>query len=1062
MFLEEQFSTFLTEEDYEELRASGLDAQEILQCGHFSITDAKEGKRITGIKHRGLVFRYIDPVSGSPYLTSQGKPFYRMKPRDWNEMRGDWHEDPPKYLSPPKEGNRPYWSPLIQSFNKKSKNVSAPLEIVEGEKKADSLAAEGYFVLGLSGVWGWLDKSSRSGETEIPPAQLMEDEKEDQDKLGKLEESRLLPELIDQIEWRHRRVNISFDSDLWQKTGVREAAKALACCLKELGAIPYIVRIPNELDGERNGADDFKVRHGIGAYKALCKIAQPLRIVKNKQPSIPSEPAPLGKIFMAWSVLKDEWRFRPSVGWYRWTGKFWEKRSDSEFEQALVYFQDAQDWMCTKGIDTLIRQLRSRLLFKEESWNPQRYLVFDNGVLDLETNDFTENHQREINNTSILPYLYDSNATCSTWTSFLYEALQGDTEAIALLQAFIKWILVPKPKDRKAEIEKALDLIGPKGTGKGTFLDVVTSLVGPANHGAIGSNTFKSDNGLTALLDKKVSIDYDAFGYLADVGLFNKVVSNEPVPIKFLYKDTGEARLGTVIVRAYNRVLEVPDGSEGLDRRIIAISFNHQPTEVDLELPEKLQRELSGIFTWAWSVPMKEVKRRLTWAGAVPSVAEASLKRFEANNPEYSFLAETFPDGNPRVGASDLYKSYALWCKEESGVSPKKQRKFLEAIQALGAVKSNKSDGRYYYSIPKMNEIDIAAHLGLKKLSKSFTPEILPDTPCALQDKGLILPETLPESSLTPSKSSLNTQKHQTSTGKLPPDVSGRIEAQGGLQGASQGGLNPVPERLREEQGGFEGQNSVETQNENTSTDSTDSQLPPPPFSEGETFSWWGQEVRVDRIGTATLYCLPVNGPIEGKTAFIRVPFDQAEQIRLESSAGRIEVQGGLQGASQGGLNPVPERLREEQGGFEGKTFLKTQSENSSIGLGDWVKYRKSAPEGALKVSCGSRKLQVLEIRKRSGVMEALCKAEKWFEGSWVNIAHLQFIEYGQLPKEEHAWSVGDRVRASWSGSPAGQVLEVRGSELRVLFEDSEGTDGCWVHESELTVEPGLTVGRES
>lgn len=933
MFASDNFNTFLTEEDYNELRAAGLTAQEILQCGHFSVTDAKEGKRITGIKHRGLVFRYLDPVSGTPYLTSQGKPFYRMKPRDWSETMRDWHEEPPKYLSPSKEGSRPYWSPLIQSFNKKSKAVSIPLEIVEGEKKADSLAAEGYFVLGLSGVWGWLDKSGRAGETDIPPAPLMEDEKEEQDKLGKLEESRLLPELIEQIEWRHRRVNIAFDSDLWQKTGVREAAKALASSLKELGAIPHIVRLPNESDGERNGADDFKVRHGIGAYKALCKIAQPLRIVKNKQPSIPSEPAPLGKVFMAWSVLKDEWRFRPSVGWYRWTGKFWEKRSDAEFEQAVVYFQDAQDWMCTKGIDTLIRQLRSRLLQKEESWNPQQYLVFDNGVLDLLTNQFSEDHQREINNTSILPYPYDADAKCPTWLQFLHEALQGDTEAIALLQAFIKWILVPKPKDRKAEIEKALDLIGPKGTGKGTFLDVLTSLVGPANHGAIGSNTFKSDNGLTALLDKKVSIDYDAFGYLADVGLFNKVVSNEPVPIKFLYKDTGEARLGTVIVRAYNRVLAVPDGSEGLDRRIIAVSFNHQPTEIDLELPDKLQRELPGIFTWAWSVPMKEVKRRLTWAGAVPSVAEASLKRFEANNPEYSFLAETFPDGNPWVKASDLYKSYAMWCKEESGVSPKTRRKFVEAIQALGATKSNKSDGCYFYSIPKMSEIDIAAHLGLKKFSKSFTPELVPDTPYPLQDKGLLVPELVPEHSELVPEYSLDSQNNEFSTSELLPRLSGSNEAQGLTQGVS-----------------------------------------------------------------------------------------------------------------QGLTNPVPERLREYQGLTEGKTFLKTQIE-ITIRLGDWCKYTKDAFEGSLKRHSNALKVQVLEIKGD----EARCKAPKWLQSNWCKIAHLRFVEHGELPEEEKTWSVGDRCQSKWGTPVDGEVLEVNGHLVRVLFDDAApNSEGCWVDGDEL------------
>jgi phage/plasmid-associated DNA primase len=184
-----------------------------------------------------------------------------------------------------------------------------------------------------------------------------------------------------------------------------------------------------------------------------------------------------------------------------------------------------------------------------------------------------------------------------------------------------------------------------------------------------------------------------------------------------LFKDAISARLCTVIVRAYNRTIEVPDGSEGLDRRVVVVPFNHQPKEVDLELSEKLQKELSGIFAWAWSVPMAEVKRRLTWAGAVPAVAEASIKRFEANNPEYCFLADVFPDGNEQVKAGDLYSSYVEWCKE-SGYSPKKIRKFVEAVQALGCQRSAKAHGCFYYSIPSMSKFDLIEHMGLRQNTK--------------------------------------------------------------------------------------------------------------------------------------------------------------------------------------------------------------------------------------------------------------------------------------------------------------------------------------------------------
>lgn len=889
-------------EDIEELKLSGLADSDIAKLSHFSIENKNESYKITGIKHRGLVFSYINPATGKNYLTSKGKPFYRMKPRDWNESTRNWHEDPPKYLSPPKEGNRPYWSELLKDFNRNIKRVSVPLEIVEGEKKADSLAAEGFFVLGIAGVWGWLDREARASEIDLPPAQLIEDNEEDRKKIeDKLDESRILPELLDGLEWRGRRVNISYDSDLWEKPGVRVAAEKLALALLQLGALPYIIRLPSEISGAKNGPDDFKVRHGIEAYRVLCKYASPaISCGKTKYLSFPTDPGTLHKIMLAWSVLKDSWRYRPGVGWYEWKGASWALSSVDQFEQSLTYFQDAQGWILIKGVDVIIRQLKSRLLVGEKDWNPPHLLSFANGTLDQSSGEFRE-HRRTDFCSTILPYDYDPAATCPNWLKFLNEAQNGDIQVIELLQAFCKWILIPKSRERNAEIQKSLDIVGCKGSGKGTFLDIVTSLVGPENTGVFKTKTFDNPNYLASLLDKKVAIDYDASGFLADVGTFNSIVSNEAIPIKVLFKDAISARLCTTVIRAYNRTLEVPDGSEGLDRRVIVVPFNHPPKEVDLELSEKLQQELPGIFAWAWSVPMPEVKRRLTWAGAVPAVAEASIKRFEANNPEYCFLLDVFPTGNPQVKAGDLYSSYVDWCKE-SGYSPKKIRKFGEAIQPLGCQRSNKSHGYFYYSIPVMTEFDLIDHMGLKQKTKNDfhdinTPQSSPFVPIPYTARLQLSPELSPNPS------------------QLSPELS--------------------PEPL------FEQKNGQKTDGNEQGTD----------------------------------------------------------DFELENR-GTIKA-GGQSGDSRGGqLNPYAARDGDEWGRSSPIKSLKSEK-NNSIGIGDWVRYRKDAPEGAMKVTCSRHLLQVLDFRSGEN-LEALVKRSTWAEGHWIALRHLIFAEPGEIVKPDY------------------------------------------------------------
>ena len=47
------------------------------------------------------------------------------------------------------------------------------------------------------------------------------------------------------------------------------------------GDVPNVVFIPSELNGEKNGADDFIVRHGADAFARLMRLARPAWIWKG-------------------------------------------------------------------------------------------------------------------------------------------------------------------------------------------------------------------------------------------------------------------------------------------------------------------------------------------------------------------------------------------------------------------------------------------------------------------------------------------------------------------------------------------------------------------------------------------------------------------------------------------------------------------------------------------------------------------------------------------------------------------------------------------------------------
>jgi hypothetical protein len=279
-----------------------------------------------------------------------------------------------------------------------------------------------------------------------------------------------------------------------------------------------------------------------------------------------------------------------------------------------------------------------------------------------------------------------------------------------------------------------------------------------------------------------VSFDSDASGFISNIGLFCKVVSNEPVRSRKLYKDTMNVRLNTVIVRAYNRFLDVQGATEALNRRIIAIPFDIKPDEPDIGLRSQLLEELPGIFAWAWSISEAEMKRRILWPGDSPAIASASTRRFEANNPEFTFLREIFPDGKEAVQPRGLYSTYKDWCKDV-GISPKKERNFYDTIRPFGCEQGNKSDGYRHFSIPPMKDFDIMAHIGMRQPEKNASAKkVLPlvspylPIPCPEQVSA---PSFLPDVSPPISPSDSGRNQGETDKTFLPDS-------------------NPVPVRHRE------------------------------------------------------------------------------------------------------------------------------------------------------------------------------------------------------------------------------------------------------------------------
>jgi phage/plasmid-associated DNA primase len=631
-----------------ELRLSGLTDEQIDRL-HYSSATAEQAKALTGHAHAGWVVPCL-AASGKPYATSKGKPFYRLKPtvppiKDGKETR---------YLSPAGEGCRPYFSVLWPDWARTLKHRDR--DLAEGEKKADCGCAHGFPTIGLSGVDGWRDQ--RSGKSAV------------------------LPELLT-TGWLKGTVRIAWDSDIVHKTSVMASSCDLASAIAAAGGTPLITLLPPELNGEKNGVDDFILRHGAAAYGLLRDYARPAgEIIRDEgEPTglkwtWTTEPkgdeATHSKAVIAWSVLKDEVQLLP-LGAYRWTGTHWqrqEKDKPAEYVARLLHtWMDQIRWKKRTGaaFSSVLSELKSRLESPEGViWDAPHLMAFSNGTLNTRTNTFTPGHRRSDRLTRCLPYPYDLEATCPNWLAFLEEASGADQHLITTVQAGMRWTIEPK-QDRDYETDYLMDLIGNKGRGKGVVLSGVVALCGGSkNIATIKSSSFGDPNARLKMLNKAASIDFDASGFIKDSGVLNSIVSNEPVEVKALYQNLAQARLNTVIWRAMNdRPGQASAGAEGSDRRSIVIPFDITPARKDPELKAKIRAEAAGIFQWVWRMTMEKASYALRHAGDSGRIRNAQVEAALDRNPVLSFLYETFfAQGCDEIDATALFDSFREWMEK--------------------------------------------------------------------------------------------------------------------------------------------------------------------------------------------------------------------------------------------------------------------------------------------------------------------------------------------------------------------------------------------------------------
>jgi putative DNA primase/helicase len=321
----------------------------------------------------------------------------------------------------------------------------------------------------------------------------------------------------------------------------------------------------------------------------------------------------------------------------------------------------------------------------------KNHIGFKNGVLRLSDKKLFP-HDPSFGLTSVLPYDWLPDAPEPTAViEWLLDAVSGHPDRVQVLRAVINACITGR-----ADLQRFIELIGPGGSGKGTFIRLVTALVGFL---AVHSTDLKSLEGnrfeSAKIFGKKVVVITDAERWHGDVSMLKAITGQDRIRFEEKHKQAGESfEFAGMVIIAGNQHTESTDYSSGIQRRRVTIPFEHVvPAHQRRDLDAEFEPLLPAVAVWALAMPRDDVTNFLrNTDNAARSLYAAKLDALAATNTVAAWLLDNVvfdESAKTKVGSKKkvtrhgmsesrveyehadewLYPNFAAWC-EGNGKNP--------------------------------------------------------------------------------------------------------------------------------------------------------------------------------------------------------------------------------------------------------------------------------------------------------------------------------------------------------------------------------------------------------
>lgn len=302
-----------------------------------------------------------------------------------------------------------------------------------------------------------------------------------------------------------------------------------------------------------------------------------------------------------------------------------------------------------------------------------RYYAFGNMTFDTIEMKMIP-HSKEHYLTMGSDVLYKPEEKCPNFDNFLLEIFDHDMDRVQFTVEFFGYCI-----DTSHLANVLLIAVGGGSNGKSTLLDILAKLIGPRNVSATPLSNFKDPFGLQPLLGKKlnVSTESDMNGF--NTSKLKAVTAGEPITVNRKHLTEVQTILPIKLAYAVNELPRLLDTSHGLQRRLKILPFQRQfkPSEQDIELSNKLTKELSGILNLAIEgfIRLKSNGYNFTES----TMMEREKERYFVNKSSLSEFVEecVVIDKEKKLFRKDFFNMYIKWAAD-NGIEPDYRKASLD------------------------------------------------------------------------------------------------------------------------------------------------------------------------------------------------------------------------------------------------------------------------------------------------------------------------------------------------------------------------------------------------